>query len=135
MTKIYDRMWSSTFYAINVAGPFLFGHFLPKSDLFGGALNFVNIPWGSAFGTGWAIADAIGLGRVSILVGFILWPFVLMIALVMLAYRIRRHNWKIQGLFSMLMCATFFVSVSPQTVYSSSLSHLPIFWKYFERAS
>lgn len=133
----YDarRRISIAYYTIVcVIMPFLFGDFFPKSDILNGNLNFVNIAWGCIFGVGWALSSASHLGSLVWFIGFVIWPCVVIILLVVLARKISHAKWWIQVTYAAFLIVSFCANVKPEAVNAYPWSDLPIFWKYFEAA-
>jgi len=122
---------------ICVALPFLMGHFLPKSGLLDGRLEFVNLPWSSVFGLGWAASEDVfhAPSSVSGLVGFVIWPIIVLLALILFVRKATHFKPITRAIIGTLFIASFFMNVSVDSVEHGFASKLPLFWKYYSAAA
>ncbi len=124
-------------YVITVAFvPFLLGHFLPKNDIAGGLLDFVNVPWGVIYGIGWWIAGMIfGLGSgPDSFIGFFLWPLLVLLGLAYLGVKISRRGNRAMTVYLAILVFTALLNITPERAATEPFSDLPIFWNFFAAA-
>ena len=121
--------------AVCVAAPFL-GFLMPKFDVFGGAINYVNLPWSTLFGIGWwAFGQFAGFGSSATnLFGYIAWPLIVEIGLACCAVVISKRGRAAMLLSVTVVALTALANVTPEQAVQAPYDQLPTFWKFYVQA-
>ena len=116
--------------------PFIFGHFLPKSDLFLGPANIVNVFWGLIFGIGWHLIELTSLSGSSgsSIFGFIVWPIIVELVLFYLYQKMILWSNKRVIVLVLFFIASFGLNIDVQKAETPPFNSLPLFWNFYSRA-